>query len=536
MVRSVETDVLVMGGGSAGMCAALAARAAGRRVVLVYKSGGNCTSVAEGAFAAVLPGTSDDDARRHGENTLASGAGLADEALVALLTEGGGAALQGLMALGIEFQTAADGTLRRFRSGGHDRARTYRCGKGNLAQFFRTLSARMREAGVEPLKDCAMAGLLRSGRRVCGAWGMDAAGQPLKILAKAVVLATGGFAGAFRNRTAPSGLTGDGHAMAYAAGARLMDLEFVQFMPTTLAFPPEFQGRVVSDALRGEGAVLLNSAGERFMARYAPVLGECAGRDVLAVAIATEVAEGRGTPHGGAYLDATGLDEATLCACWGSVRQLIARGLDPRTMRLEVAPAAHFTCGGVCIDAGCATGVEGLYAAGEVTAGVHGANRLGANALTSTLVFGGIAGRSAADWAGSVAGPGEAGDPEQDRLARDSRPPADRRDTALDAIDQEARQVLWEHVGVARTRDGLDRAVSRLRDLEHALAAERPGAYTYRENMQRLRLGHMLLLGGLAARAAAERRESRGNHYRLDFPERDEAFLRHTVFAGPDRA
>jgi aspartate oxidase len=191
---------------------------------------------------------------------------------------------------------------------------------------------------------------------------MDGTGRPLKILARAVVLATGGFAGAYRNRTAPSGLTGDGHAMAHAAGGRLMDLEFVQFMPTTLAFPVEFAGRVVTDALRGEGAVLLNSAGERFMARYDPALLDCAGRDVVAIAIATEAAQGRGAPHGGVYLDATALDERTLCALLG-----VGRGSSWRPGSIpDHAPGGHarraFHLRRGLHRRALRTGVEGLYA------------------------------------------------------------------------------------------------------------------------------------------------------------------------------
>lgn len=534
-MQRVETDILVVGGGSAGICAALAARAAGLRVALAYKTGGNCTSVAAGGFAAVMPGVEDDAPRRHGENTLRSSGGLADARLVEALVERAAAALQNLMSWGVEFSTLEDGSLRRFRSGGHDRARTYRCRNGNLAQCFRTLSRRVRDSGVELLKDCMAVGLLRHGARVCGAWGMDREGRPLQMAAKAVVLATGGFPGIYQHRTAPAALTGEGQVMAYEAGARLMDLEFVQFMPTTIAFPPEFHGRVVNDTLRGEGAVLRNSKNERFMARYAPAYGDLAGRDILAISIATEVAQGRGTPHGGVYLDATALDERTIFESFGWARQLAARGIDLRSTYIEVTPAAHFTCGGIGIDEHCATGVEGLFAAGECAGGIHGANRLGANALTATLVFGDIAGRSAARFAAGVAGPEAAADPVQTRMAEESLPPVLRKNAALDALEEEIRKIFWERMGVVRTRDGLAEAVSRLRGLEASLAAERPGGYTYAENMRRLRVRKMALLGRMVAQAAEERRESRGNHCRLDFPETDAAFARHRVFADTGR-
>jgi len=530
-VRTVEADVLVIGGGSAGMCSALAARAAGASVVLAYKTGGNCTSVAAGGFAAVLPGVTDDSVESHYENTMQASLGFADPRLVTLLTRRAGSELRKIIAWGVEFYKTEDGALRRFRSGGHNAARTYRCRGGNVVGFYRILRKQVQEAGVGLLRNCALVRLLRRDGCVCGAWGMDDEGRPLKVQAKAVVLASGGFAGAYANCSAPSGLTGEGLEMAYEAGGALMDLEFIQFMPTTIAYPPEFHGRIVNDTLRGEGAAIYNSENERFMLRYDPKFGDFAGRDSLTIAIATEVAEGRGTPHGGAYLDATALDEKTIFESFGCARRLIAWGIDPRTTRIEVTPAAHFTCGGVVIDERCSTGVPGLYAVGEASAGVHGANRLGANALSETLVFGDIAGGEAAKYAQGVHGAAVADDPVQGLWLERSRPEGGDSDRwLLDAAEAEIKRLFWENIGVVRSQKPLQSAQVRLQSLSDALDARAPAAYTYADNVRRERIRKMARLGLKVASAALERTETRGSHCRYDFKGKDEALTRHISF------
>jgi aspartate oxidase len=530
-VRSLETDVLVIGGGSAGMCAALAAREAGASVALAYKIGGNCTSVAAGGFAAVLPGVTDDSVENHYENTIQAGLGLADPRLVEILTRQAGAELQKVISWGVEYYTSDDGSLRRFRSGGHNAARTYRCRGGNVVGFFRTLHKRVQTSGIELLKNCALVRLLFSDGRVRGAWGMDDDGQPLKVTAKAVVLATGGYAGAYSNRSAPSGLTGEGLEMAHEVGGTLMDLEFVQFMPTTIAYPPEFHGSIVNDTLRGEGAAIYNSENERFMLRYDPRYGDCAGRASLTIAIATEVAEGRGSPHGGAFLDATALDEKTIFESFGCARRLIAWGIDPRTTRIEITPAAHFTCGGVAIDEHCSTGVPGLYAVGEASAGVHGANRLGANALSETLVFGDIAGGEAARCAQGIVGALGVADPIQKLwLERSLRDGDEGQSAMLDATEGEIKRLFWDNLGVVRSEAPLRSALARLEGLADALDAAGPEAYTYRENVRRERLRKMARLGAKVASAALEREETRGSHYRIDFKATDDALTRHISF------
>lgn len=528
-MQTVMTDVLVIGGGSAGMRAALSAREAGAEVALAYKSGGNCTSMAAGSFAAVMPGAQDDSLEEYYDNTLKAGRGLGDPHLVRVLVERGGEVLNTLMSWGVKFYTHEDGSLKRFRSGGHSRERVYRCPDGKIGQFFKTLSHRMLDAGVRPLRNCQVLELLLDNGRVCGACGADSEGRPLLIRAKAVILASGGFAGTYKNTSGPKAIAGEGLEMAYEAGGALKGLEFVQFMPTGLAYPPQLAGRPVSDPLRGAGAVLRDASGERFMHKYDPIYGDVAGRDIVSIAIVTEVAQGRGTPHGGAYLDATALEPQKIMESYGGVGRLQQLGIDPCTQMLEVTPAAHFSCGGIAIDAQGFTGVDGLYAAGEVCAGIHGANRLGASALPETLVFGDIAGKSAALFAQKT--PGGNGAPSEtfSRLVRDSAP--DRPlSGSLNEHAARVRALFWDGIGVVRSEESLADAEKDLSGIAEELSRASCALCSFSENLERELLAKTARLGCKAAYAARQRRESRGTHYRSDFPHTSEEFNRHIEF------
>lgn len=533
--REVRTDVLIVGGGAAGLCAAIAAAEEGRKALVLFKSGGNATTRAAGGFAAVMPGPSaDDSVRMHVENTLSDAAGLADPRLVEAFAAGAGPALCRIMDWGVRFYTTQDGALRRFSSGGHSAARTYRCFGGRTGNFQRILLRRARALGVAFLSNCELVSLAGGGGRVLGGFALDAAGERLSIAARAVVLATGGYAALFARHTTAPGMTGEGLEMALEAGAALTDLEFVQFMPTALAWPPEFQGKIINDTLRGEGAVLRDVSGERFMPRYSPRYGDRAGRDVLAMAMARETAHGRGTPHGGVWLDATGIAEKNMRECFNLVDRLRARGIDPAADWMEVTPAAHFTCGGIRIEPDCSTGVEGLFAAGEVTAGLHGANRLGANALSETLIFGDRAGRTAAAYAARV------GNDAQDRpapplcfeepyrpLAHSTPDAASDAENRLKAWEEGIRDSLWLGAGLLRRRESLETARLRLQAVEAEMLDAPAARFSLRENVRRLRQIRMARLAARTVMAAQQREESRGTHCREDYPERNENWTRH---------
>ncbi|MEG2119892.1 MAG: FAD-binding protein, partial [Pseudoflavonifractor sp.] len=406
MAFPLQADVLVLGGGGAGLCSALAAVEGGASVTLVYKHGGNSTAVAAGGFAVVTEGSESDSAECFISDALRSGAQLASPALLRTLADNASRAIETITGWGVEFYRNPDGSYRRFRSGGHTNPRSLRCATGRGSDAYRVMLDRARAKGVRIVRNTVITELLKDGDRIVGAACLGEDGAPLVILAKSVILATGGMGALYEHTTNTPGLTGEGYFMAHEAGCRLRDMEFVQFMPTTIAYPPQFSGKLVNDTLRGEGAYLLNAAGERFMAGYAPQFMEVAGRDILSIAIATEILAGRGSPHGGVYLDARHIPQAAMLQSFGAAKAMRVAGIDPCRDLIEVVPAAHFSCGGVVIDAECRTGVDGLFAVGEVTGGIHGANRLGATALTENVVFGQIAGSNAAkDAAGQRAMP-----------------------------------------------------------------------------------------------------------------------------------
>lgn len=513
----LETDVLVLGGGSAGLCAAMAAREAGARVTLAYKRGGNATAVAAGGYAVVLPDAADDSMDRLMADALRSGTELVDQTLLRRLAERAYPAIERVTEWGVEFYRNEDGSYRRFRSGGHSVPRSLRCASGRGSDSYGVLFRRAGEEGVTMLKNALITQLLRKDGRVRGAAGMDGEGNPLLIAAKTVVLATGGMAALYEHTTTAPGLTGEGYILALEAGCRLRDMEFVQFMPTTLAAPPGLKGKLVNDTLRGEGAAILNSEGERFMERYDPVLKDVAARDILSAAIAKEVAAGRGSPMGGVYVDARHIPERALLQSFGACKALRAAGIDPSRDLIEVVPAAHFSCGGVVIDVDCHTDVPGLYAVGEVAGGIHGANRLGATALTENVVFGQIAGQLAAEEAEKTPAPaGLTWDvPAQ---CSDCSPDKGTEDM-LTGGEKKIRHILWQYGGILRDAQGLTQGLVELGYLDRQLSELPTPNFT--QQQKKRRLTQLVYLASLVLQSALRRTESRGCHTRTDFPDTD---------------
>lgn len=523
MKPTIYTDVFIIGGGGAGLCGALAAVEAGASVTLAVKAGGNCTAMAAGGFAVVLEGEGQDSVDLFLSDALRSGAGLADTRLLTRLARDAPAAIARISDWGVEFYRRDDGALRPFRSGGHSVPRSLRCNKGRGGDAYRIMLHRARDQGVQIVKDALITDLLKDGNRVIGAAGMDSEGQPIIVSAKTVILATGGMAALYEHTTNTKGLTGEGYVLAREAGCRLRDLEFVQFMPTTFAWPPHLKGRLVNDTLRGEGAYLLNSNMERFMEQYDPDFMEVATRDVLSIAIASELAAGRGTPHGGVWVDARHIPEKAMLDSFGFARQLIAAGIHPAKDLIEVVPAAHFSCGGVVIDEECRTGVEGLYAVGEVTGGMHGANRLGATALTENVVFGQIAGRNAAAEAmrGGTRRERLPRGAFAERLARQGAPASPGLGERLAQGESQVKHILWQYGGILRSADGIREGKRLLADLRERVGACPTGDFS--QTLQSTRLEQLIALAGLVLKAALLRTESRGCHYRTDFPHQNPA-------------
>jgi len=500
----MNPDFLVIGAGVAGLRAAIELAEAGS-VLLVAKESlrESSSEYAQGGIAVAL--SDDDEVELHEQDTLYAGDGLCDRAAVRVLVEEGPAAIQQLIEWGAEFDRH-DGGLSFTREAAHSRRRILHAhGDSTGREIARTL---YRTAAALPnirfRSYAATTDLLLVRERVSGAALYDAAsGRTDSIFARAVLLATGGLGRVFLHTTNPDVATGDGVAMAYRAGAEISDIEFVQFHPTALYVEgaPRF---LLSEALRGEGGVLRNTAGERFMERYHP-LREMAPRDVVARAIVTEM-NCSGAPH--VWLDLTHLDRGFLCARFPRIFETCLRyGVDLASEPVPVRPAAHYAMGGVRTDLDGRSSLPGLFAAGEVACtGVHGANRLASNSLLEGVVFGARAGRAMRE-AISGALPREGG---TQPFGAPARPIG------------EIRRLAWEQCGIVRYGDGLRQAILELQAEQGQAAEWSP------EQAEARNIGQVALL---IARCALARQESRGAHFRTDFPVKRSEFEKHSVIS-----
>ncbi|MFT3873759.1 MAG: L-aspartate oxidase [Nocardioides sp.] len=485
-----ETDVLVLGAGVAGLTVARAV--AGARRVLLVEAGPGSTATAQGGIAAAID--AEDDPRQHAADTSVAGAGVCDEDAVTALTEDGPVAIAGLVRAGAQFDRGPDGRLALGLEGGHHRRRIVHAGgDATGAEVHRALSGSL--TGVERLRGSAVTltlgigalGIGTHGRQVTGAVVRTPEGDVV-VRARATVLATGGLGHVYARTTNPVGVDGSGLALALAAGANLVDMEFVQFHPTALATgAASGQLPLVSEAVRGEGAVLLDADGRRFMLGRHP-LADLAPRDIVAREI-TKVAAETGSAH--VWLDARPIGRALPARFPTFVASCATLGLDPADDLVPVAPAEHYLCGGVATDRWGATNVPGLYAVGEVAAtGIHGANRLASNSLLEGLVFG----RRLADRLVLEL---------PDRAPHELTVGIPQRDPSAAAL---VPGLLAEHAGVVRDAVGLDLATAALA----ALPVDDPLAQ----------------VGRAVLAAATARTESRGAHFRTDHPATDPGWVR----------
>jgi succinate dehydrogenase / fumarate reductase flavoprotein subunit len=539
--RRTAAAVLVIGTGAAGLRAAIELVERGMQVLCVGKRRRDDahTVLASGGINAAL-GTMDpeDSWEQHAADTLRESYWLADPRAVELLCRGAPDAIEDLVRYGAQFACEDDGRLTQRFFGAHRWRRTCFAGDYTGREIQRTLVGRAAELGVAMRDDVYVTRLLVHDGRVFGAYGFDVeVGSRWVIVADAVVLAGGGHTRIWRRSSSRRDEnTGDAMRLATEAGCRLRDMEFVQFHPTGMVFPEESAGTLVTEAVRGEGGILRNAAGERFMERYDPERLELSTRDRVALAIYTEIAEGRGTEHGGVLLDISHLDrDMVLRRLPRMYRQFIDLAmLDITSTPMEVAPTAHYSMGGVWVDAEThATDVEGLYAVGECASGVHGANRLGGNSLAEAVVFGRIVGAEAARWSAQL-----------DVQARDHAAIAAAREEVNELLarrgeefarplQRAVRDLMSECGGVVRSEDGLRKGLARLdevaaraRDLE-----VRPDIAGYDDLAHALDLQGSLLAARATLDSARERRETRGAHNRVDFPEQDPALRVNLVWA-----
>ncbi|HKR60474.1 MAG TPA: FAD-binding protein [Pyrinomonadaceae bacterium] len=526
-----EHDVLIIGAGGAGLRAAIAALGQGATVGVVCKSllGKAHTVMAEGGIAAAMANVDRaDDWRTHFGDTMRGGKFLNNWRMAQIHAQEAPERVHELEQWGALFDRTSDGDILQRAFGGHSFKRLCHVGDRTGLEMIRTLQDRGVHLGIDVFMECAITRLLKDGDRITGAFGYwRETGRFVVFKAKSVVIATGGIGKAWRITSNSWEYTGDGMALACEAGAELMDMEFVQFHPTGMVWPPGVQGILVTEAVRGEGGVLRNKNGERFMERYDAAKMELSTRDVVARAIYTEAKEGRGTEHGGAYLDISHKPaeyvKKKLPSMYHQFRELA--DVDITQGPMEVGPTCHYMMGGIRVDAETAQAtISGLFAAGEAAAGLHGSNRLGGNSLSDLLVFGRRAGLSAAEHAqhaGSVAiDAGQIEEAEREMLAPFERAGGE---SPYD-IHRDLQNTMDKYVGIFRNEDDLKKGLSEIQELKQRAARMRvegsrlfnPGWHLARD------LKSMLTVSEAVALSAFERRESRGAHSRIDFPNYDE--------------
>ncbi len=558
----IEHDVLVIGAGGAGLRAAIAAAATGARVGLVCKSllGKAHTVMAEGGVAAALANVDDrDNWRVHFADTMRGGQYLNNWRMAELHAREAPDRVRELEAWGAVFDRTSDGRILQRNFGGHRYPRLAHVGDRTGLEMIRTLQDHAIHLGIDVHMEVTVVQLLKDGDRVAGAMAYDRERGRFKCFSSgAVVLATGGIGRAFDITSNSWEYTGDGHSLAYDAGAELVDMEFVQFHPTGMVWPPSVKGILVTEGVRGEGGVLRNKDGKRFMfddipdnyrsqtadteeegwrytqgdknARRPP---ELLTRDHVARCIQREVREGRGSPHGGVFLDIAwiksripkGADHIRkkLPSMYHQFMQLA--NIDITEVPMEVGPTTHYIMGGIRVDGDTQmSNVPGLFAAGECAAGLHGANRLGGNSLSDLLVFGKRAGEHAAAFANEHRAPAMT-DHDAEASVRAALAPFERAGSpeAPYAIQHELQAMMQKLVGIVREEGEMRRALDGVATLRerartvgvHGNREYNPGWHTA------LDLHHLLTVSEAITRAAIERKESRGGHFRDDFPDKD---------------
>ncbi|MGP4017560.1 L-aspartate oxidase [Saccharopolyspora sp. 5N708] len=541
--RQVATSVLIIGTGGSGLRAAI--ELAERRVDVLAvgkrpKADAHTSLAAGGINAALATMDPADDWRQHAADTLRESYLLAHPDVVQTVTEGAARGIEDLERYGMLFAREEDGRISQRFFGAHTYRRTAFAGDYTGLEIQRTLVNRAAQLHIPILDTVYITRILVSDNVVFGAYGFDINdGTRYVIHADAVVLAAGGHTRIWRRTSSRRDEnTGDSFRLAVLAGGRIRDPELVQFHPSGVIEPENAAGTLVSEAARGEGGVLRNDLGERFMARYDPQRMELSTRDRVALAAYTEIKEGRGTPNGGVWLDVSHLPQEKIMRRLPRVYQTLLelQMLDITQTPIEIAPTAHYSMGGVWVrPEDHSTGVDGLYAIGEAASGLHGANRLGGNSLIELLVYGRIVGQAAAEYsAGLVEQRRSAGvlaeaRGEVDELLHNDGPENVR------ALQRALRNTMTEHAGVVRDETGLLAGLSELDAVEDRMS--RMGVHPDIAGFQDLAHAFDLKAAALAARAtldaALERRETRGCHNRSDYPDLDESMRVNLVWSGP---
>ncbi len=541
-----EHDVLIIGAGGAGLRASLEALAQGASVGVVCKSllGKAHTVMAEGGIAAAMANVDTaDNWKTHFRDTMRGGKLLNNWRMAQLHAQESPDRVRELEQWGALFDRTETGDILQRAFGGHTFKRLCHVGDRTGLEMIRTLQDRGVQQGIDVYMECTVTRLLTDGGRVAGAFAYwRESGRLIVFKAKSIVIATGGIGKAWRVTSNSWEYTGDGMALAYEAGAELMDMEFVQFHPTGMVWPPGVQGILVTEAVRGEGGILRNKLGERFMEKYDPKRMELSTRDVVARSIYTEVKEGRGTEHGGAYLDISQKPaeyvKKKLPSMYHQFKELA--DVDITKGPMEVGPTCHYVMGGIRVDAETAEStVPGLFAAGEAAAGLHGANRLGGNSLSDLLVFGRRAGLAAAQHAKQVSAPSidtaQIEQSERELLAPFSN-------TGVEspyAVHRDLQEVMQNLVGIFRAEEDLKKALVELEKLKaRAAKAGVEGSRLFNPGWHlSYDLKSMLTISEAVTHSALARKESRGAHSRIDYPNLDSVWeKKHNLIASENGA
>ena len=525
-----EHDVLIIGAGGAGLRASLEALAQGASVGVVCKSllGKAHTVMAEGGIAAAMANVdAADNWKTHFRDTMRGGKFLNNWRMAQLHAQESPDRVRELEQWGALFDRTENGDILQRAFGGHTFKRLCHVGDRTGLEMIRTLQDRGVQQGIDVYMECTVTRLLTDNGRVAGAFAYwRETGRLIVFKAKSIVIATGGIGKAWRITSNSWEYTGDGMALAYEAGAELMDMEFVQFHPTGMVWPPGVQGILVTEAVRGEGGILRNKAGERFMEKYDPKRMELSTRDVVARSIYTEVKEGRGTEHGGAYLDISHKPaeyvKKKLPSMYHQFKELA--DVDITKGPMEVGPTCHYMMGGIRVDAETAqTTLPGLFAAGEAAAGLHGSNRLGGNSLSDLLVFGRRAGLSAAEYA-KRASPASIDSVQIEQAEKELLAPFSNTGAESPyAVHRDLQEVMQNLVGIYRTKEDLERALVELEKLKARTAkAGVEGSRLFNPGWHlSCELKAMFIISEAVAHSALARTESRGAHSRIDYPNLD---------------
>ncbi|GAB3266722.1 FAD-binding protein [Arthrobacter pigmenti] len=537
----ISTSVLVIGTGGGGLRAAIELRQQGVDVLAVGKRRKHDahTTMAAGGINAAL-GTMDpqDSWQQHAADTIKESYELADPEIVSIVAQNAPEGIRELEEYGMPFAREADGRISQRFFGAHKYRRTCFAGDYTGLHIQRSLLRRAAELDVPIIDTIYISRLLVADNHVFGAYGFDIGdGSRVVIHADAVIIAAGGHTRIWRYTSSRRDEnTGDSFRLAALAGAKIRDAELVQFHPSGILEPAESAGLLVSEAARGEGGILLNADGERFMERYDPERMELSTRDRVALANYTEIAEGRGTAKGGVLLDLTHLDRSVILERLPRIyRNLLdLQMLDITTDPIEIAPTAHYSMGGVWVQADDhSTGVEGLYALGEAGSGTHGANRLGGNSLAELLVFGRIVGEAAAEYSRNLPAQRRSVEAVAEARGEIDNLLAGRGYDNVRSMQRSIRDLMTEHAGVVRSEEGLDAGLAKLDDVEARLPdlAVHPDIAGYDDLAHALDLKGSLLAARATLESAKARRETRGAHNRSDYPELDPALKVNMVWS-----